>query len=77
LFSRNPRTKRREPKPFSIVVVIESALPSASTMEMWEVEGSSIASSSPQSIAWSHSGAPGATSVRAMSVSRSFARSAR
>jgi hypothetical protein len=43
LLSRKPCVISREPKPFSMVVVIESTLPSASTMEMWLVEGNSIA----------------------------------
>ncbi len=47
LFSRNPPTICRLPKPFSIVVVIDTALPSASTIEMWLVEGSAAESSMP------------------------------
>ena len=54
-----------------------AALPSASTMEMWLVEGSSIEASSPQSIACCHSGFPGETSGSASSPDKSPARSAR
>ena len=46
LLSRNPPTIKREPKPFSIVVVIERALPYWSTIEKWLVDGNSMASSS-------------------------------
>ncbi len=48
LFSRKPRTIRRLPKPFSMVVVMLSALPAASTIEICEVEGNSMLSSSAQ-----------------------------
>ena len=43
LFRRNPCAMTREPKPFSIVVVIDKALPWLSTIEIWVVEGSSSA----------------------------------
>jgi hypothetical protein len=77
LFRRNPRTMIRDPKAFSMVVVIDSTLPAASTMEMCEVDGSSGDTPSPQSRAWSNSGLPGATSARAMSPDSRAARAAR
>ena len=41
LLSRKPRTMSRDPKMFSIVVVIETALPLPSMMLKWLVDGSS------------------------------------
>ncbi len=71
LLSRNPPgASTREPNPFSIVVVIESALPAASTIEMCEVDGSSIERSSASSIAWSQGGEPALTSGRLSSPER-------
>ena len=39
LLSKKPRTICRLPKPFSIVVVMEIALPLRSTIDMWLVDG--------------------------------------
>src|SRR3954447_2220581 len=39
LLSRKPRTIRPDPKLLSIVVVIETALPDLSTIEIWLVAG--------------------------------------
>ncbi|MNN64438.1 hypothetical protein D3C81_1798780 [compost metagenome] len=41
LFNKKPSTIWREPKPFSIVVVIATARPLPSTMEICEVDGNS------------------------------------
>src|SRR6056297_2549957 len=51
LFNRKPLVIKREPKPFSIVVVMDRALPYWSTIEICDVDGSSRLSSSAQSIA--------------------------
>src|SRR6266851_2475574 len=59
LLSRKPRTMIREPKAFSIVVVMASALPARSMIEMWLVEGSSGAALSPRSSARLPGGSPG------------------
>ena len=45
LLSRKPRAISREPKPASIVVVIETTSPASSTIDRWLVPGSSIAGS--------------------------------
>ncbi len=77
LLSRKPCTINRDPKAFSIVVVIDATFPKLSTIEIWDVDGNSMLSSSAQSIAWSNAGFPGATSSRAASPPSSLARSAR
>ena len=82
LLSRNPPGAiTLDPKPPSIVVVMLNALPSASTMEIWEVDGisgdqpgahSGIASSA----ACSQGGEPADTSGSESSPDRSSARDA-
>ena len=46
LFSRNPLVISRDPKAFSMVVVIDATLPKLSTIEICEVDGNSRLSSS-------------------------------
>ncbi|MNT91698.1 hypothetical protein D3C72_2328410 [compost metagenome] len=58
LFSKNPRTKILLPNSLSIVVVMDSALPCASTATRWLVEGSSSALSRPSDNSFP-SGSPG------------------
>ncbi len=80
LFSRKPPAISREPKPFSMVEVMESTLPAASTMTRWVVEGSSSATSSARggaAMAWSQLGVPGATCGSASPLRSSAARPAR
>ena len=48
LFNRNPPAISRDPKAFSIVLVIDRTLPAPSTIEICVVEGSSIERSSAQ-----------------------------
>ncbi len=57
LFGRKPLTIKREPNAFSMVVVIDTTLPSLSTILKWLVDGSSIDTSWLRSIAWSWRGA--------------------
>ena len=60
--SRKPRTISREPKASSIVVVIETALPQRSTIEIWVVDGNSRASSAPSDAVLS-GGVPGCATL--------------
>ena len=65
-----PSTISREPNEFSTDVVIEAMLPSASTMTMCEVDGSSSAGASRLSSALSHGGSPALTSSLPSAVGR-------
>jgi hypothetical protein len=51
LFNRNPPANSRDPNPASMVVVIDTALPVASTTEIWLVPTLSSVASSPNSAA--------------------------
>jgi hypothetical protein len=73
LLRRKPRTIRREPKPSSIVVVIETALPRRSTIETCVVDGSSSASSVPRAAVES-GGVPGCATLSEASGRISAAR---
>ena len=70
LLSRKPSTISREPNEFSTDVVIEAMLPSASTMTMCEVDGSSSAGASRLSSALSQGGSPALTSSLPSAVGR-------
>src|SRR5262245_62620342 len=48
LLSKNPAAHKREPKAASIVLVMASMLPAASTMEKWLVPAASMLASSPK-----------------------------
>ena len=66
LLSRKPRTISFEPKADSIELVIDTTLPASSMIDMWVVDGSSIAPSVPRSAA-----APAGTPARAVPMLRS------
>jgi hypothetical protein len=63
LFSRKPPANNPEPKAPSIVVVIETALPSVSITERWLVPARSSVASSPNACFSSPGGSPGRASV--------------
>ena len=67
----------RAPKAFSIVVVMEKALPSSSTMEMWLVPLFSTERSLPKAPCFTFGGDPAATVARARSGSIKARRPAR
>ena len=68
---------RRLPKPDSMVVVIETTLPSASTIEKWLVPGRSSRSSGLRGSVWRQGGLPGMASGAACSGLIRWARAVR
>ena len=70
LFRMKPPTIWREPKAFSTDVVIESTLPSPSTMTKWLVAGMSNALPSSRSSALSQGGSPAVTWSSGRAVGR-------
>src|SRR6266702_2069519 len=64
LLSRKPSTISREPNSCSMVVVMATASPAASTIERWLVEGRSKLAPSPHKLACDAGGTPGSARQR-------------